>query len=93
MVAAGIGSFDLDLTSGHLSWDERLVQMFGHDLAKYGETIQALLGRVDPDDRSHVDAALHEAASSGADLRRRVPDRAAAPGDPLGGHPRQGLAD
>jgi serine phosphatase RsbU (regulator of sigma subunit)/PAS domain-containing protein len=68
MVAAGIGSFDLDLTSGHLSWDERLVQMFGHDLARFGETIKALLGRVHPDDRSHVDAALHEAASSGADL-------------------------
>jgi serine phosphatase RsbU (regulator of sigma subunit)/PAS domain-containing protein len=68
MDAAGIGSFDLDLTSGHLSWDERLVQMFGHDLAVFGETIKALLGRVHPDDRPHVDAALHEAARSGADL-------------------------
>ena len=68
MDAAGIGSFDLDLASGHLSWDERLVQIFGHDLAVFGETIKALLGRVHPDDRPHVDAALHEAASSGADL-------------------------
>jgi serine phosphatase RsbU (regulator of sigma subunit)/PAS domain-containing protein len=68
MDAAGIGGFDLDLASGHLSWDERLVQIFGHDVAVFGETIKALLGRVHPDDRAHVDAALHEAASSGADL-------------------------
>ena len=92
MVAAGIGSFDLDLTSGHLSWDERLVQMFGHDLARFGETIQALLGRVHPDDRSHVDAALHEAASSGADLDVEFRIVLAPPGDPLGRRPRQGPA-
>jgi serine phosphatase RsbU (regulator of sigma subunit)/PAS domain-containing protein len=68
MDAAGIGSFDLDLASGHLSWDERLVRMFGHDLAGFGETIMALLGRVHPDDRPHVDAALHDAGTSGGDL-------------------------
>jgi serine phosphatase RsbU (regulator of sigma subunit)/PAS domain-containing protein len=68
MDAAGIGSFDLDLSSGHLTWDERLVRMFGHDLAVFGETIKALLGRVHPDDRPHVNSALHAAETSGADL-------------------------
>jgi hypothetical protein len=36
MDAAGIGSFDLDLRSATLSGDERLVEMFGYDLAGTG---------------------------------------------------------
>jgi serine phosphatase RsbU (regulator of sigma subunit)/PAS domain-containing protein len=68
MDAAGIGSFDLDLRSATLSGDERLVEMFGYDLAGFDGTLAALQARVHPDDRSHFDAAFEVAALGGTDL-------------------------
>ena len=55
--AAGIGSFDWDLVTGRLSWDQRLLEIFGYDregwraevegigeyLASYGERMPAAL--------------------------------------------------
>jgi PAS domain S-box-containing protein len=59
--AAGIGSFDWDLVSGRLTWDDRLLTIFGHDRASFDETIGAFAARVHPDDRDRTMAALQAA--------------------------------
>jgi PAS domain S-box-containing protein len=52
--AAGIGTFDWDLTTGRLAWDERLVAMFGYDVDTFEETIEAFNDRLHPDDLARV---------------------------------------
>jgi PAS domain S-box-containing protein len=59
--AAGIGSFDWDLVTGRLSWDGRLLAIFGYDREAFDQTIDAFLVRVHPDDRERVDDALRTA--------------------------------
>lgn len=41
VTAAGIGTFDWDLVTGTLRWDERLLDMFGYDTNSFDETIEA----------------------------------------------------
>ena len=66
--AAGIGSFDWDLRTDQLEWDERLHEMFG-----YGpdEPIPPMpeAFRIHPDDRPIVEAAMATAEESGGDYR------------------------
>jgi PAS domain S-box-containing protein len=59
--AAGIGSFDWDLVTGRLSWDERLLAIFGYDRDAFDQTIEAFSARVHPDDVERVDEALRTA--------------------------------
>ena len=59
--AAEIGSFDWDLTTGRLIWDDRLVELFGYERASFDETIEAFTARLHPDDLSRVSAALQDA--------------------------------
>ena len=59
--AAGVGGFDWDLVSGRLSWDDRLVELFGYDRSTFDETIEAFDARVHPEDLPRVSAALREA--------------------------------
>ncbi|MGY1704320.1 SpoIIE family protein phosphatase [Geodermatophilus sp. SYSU D00697] len=59
--AAGIGSFDWDLVTGRLTWDDRLLAIFGHDRATFDQTIDAFAARVHPDDRDRTLAALQGA--------------------------------
>ncbi len=58
MDAAGVGSWDWDLVSGELLWDDRLKAMFGYDDAGFDRTIDAFNRRVHPDDLPRVTAAL-----------------------------------
>ncbi len=62
--AAGIGTFDWDLTTGALTWDERLLELFGHDAATFDRTIEAFNARVHPDDLPWVTAALEGAVEA-----------------------------
>ncbi|MGY1591988.1 SpoIIE family protein phosphatase [Geodermatophilus sp. SYSU D00708] len=62
--AAGIGSFDWDLVNGRLTWDDRLLAIFGYDRASFDETIDAFAARVHPDDRDRTMAALQGAIDS-----------------------------
>jgi PAS domain S-box-containing protein len=48
--AAGIGSFDYDLLTGVLTWDDRLIDLFGYDRESFEGTIDAFFERVHPDD-------------------------------------------
>jgi PAS domain S-box-containing protein len=59
--AAQIGSFDWDLASGRLSWDDRMMQIFGFDRTEFDGTIEAFRARVHPDDRDRVVEALQAA--------------------------------
>jgi PAS domain S-box-containing protein len=61
MQAAGIGTFDWDLVTGVLDWDERLVALFGYDDATFERSIEGFTARLHPDDRAEVTAALQTA--------------------------------
>ena len=52
--AAGIGTFDWDLVTGRLTWDDRLIAMFGYDVATFDESMDAFMARLHPDDRARV---------------------------------------
>jgi len=59
--AAQIGSFDWDLVTGRLVWDDRLVEIFGYSRATFDETITAFSERCHPDDRARTMEALQSA--------------------------------
>ncbi len=56
--AAGLGTFDWDLVSGRLVWDERLLELFGYDVTDFEESIEAFNTRVHPDDLPRVSEAV-----------------------------------
>ena len=56
--AAGVGSFDWDLTTGELLWDDRLLAVFGYGRDEFGRTIEDFEARVHPDDRARTRAVL-----------------------------------
>ncbi|MGY1755140.1 SpoIIE family protein phosphatase [Blastococcus sp. SYSU D01042] len=59
--AAGIGSFDWDLVSGRLVWDERLKELMGFERHEFDETIDAFTAACHPDDRERTTEALQNA--------------------------------
>ncbi len=59
--AAGIGTYDWDLVTGTLSWDARLIDLFGYDEATFDRSIGAFNARLHPDDRDRVGALLNGA--------------------------------
>ncbi|MCF6745360.1 GAF domain-containing protein [Blastococcus sp. KM273128] len=65
--AAGIGSFDWNLRTGRLLWDDRLLALFGYERADFGETIDAFVSRVHPDDRDRTTEALQAAIDGRGD--------------------------
>ena len=71
--AAGVGSFDWDLTTGQLLWDDRLLAMFGYDRRDFGRTIDDFEARLHPDDlprvRATVDSAILSCGSWAIDYR------------------------
>lgn len=73
MEAAGIGTFDWDLVTGELERDERLAAVFG-DTPPSGHDVATLTGRVHPDDRDAVAAAVRHAIDTrgGFDVLCRV---------------------
>jgi PAS domain S-box-containing protein len=56
--AAGIGGFDWDLRTGVLTWDDRLVELFGYERAELSGTLADFTERLHPDDLERVSAAL-----------------------------------
>jgi PAS domain S-box-containing protein len=75
--AADIGSFDWDMTTGALTWDDRLIALFGYDRDKFVPHVDSFSARLHPDDVEALDAAITQAASTGdysADYRIVRPD-------------------
>lgn len=65
--AAGIGGFDWNLVTGRLTWDDRLIELFGYDRASFEHTIEAFNARLHPDDLQRVTQALQEAIDTCGD--------------------------
>jgi serine phosphatase RsbU (regulator of sigma subunit)/PAS domain-containing protein len=66
--AAGIGTFDWDLTTGQLSWDDRLITLFGYDPTAFEQTIDAFNARLHPDDLPRVTEALQNCVATCGEL-------------------------
>ncbi|SDH18076.1 PAS fold-containing protein [Klenkia brasiliensis] len=66
--AAGIGTFDWDLVTGRLDWDDRLVEIFGYDPGTFDSTINGFNDRLHPADLDRVTADLQTAIDTGADF-------------------------
>jgi PAS domain S-box-containing protein len=62
--AAEIGSFDWDLVTDELRWDERLIELFGYTKATFVPHIDTFTQRVHPDDRSRVESAIGRAVDT-----------------------------
>ena len=62
--AAGIGTFDWDLRTGELRWDDRLLTVFGMTREQFGGTIEAFNATLHPDDLARVSAALEQAIAT-----------------------------
>src|SRR4051812_18790178 len=58
---AGIGTFDWDLLSGTLHWDERLLELFGYESEDFDRSIQGFNVRLHPEDLPGVTALLQHA--------------------------------
>jgi PAS domain S-box-containing protein len=65
--AGGIGTFDWDLTTGRLSWDEQLVRMFGYDAETFDQSIGAFSARLHPDDLIRVNEILQNSIATCGD--------------------------
>ena len=65
--AAEIGSFDWDLVTRRLVWDDRLVEIFGYSRATFDETIEAFRARCHPDDRDRTMDVLQAAIDTCGD--------------------------
>ncbi len=68
LAAADTGSFDWDLTTRQLRWDDRLVRLFGYERGEFGERIEDFSARVHPDDRERVAEHLERAIDAVGDL-------------------------
>ncbi|MGY1604228.1 SpoIIE family protein phosphatase [Geodermatophilus sp. SYSU D00815] len=67
--AAGTGTFDWDLVTGELDWDERLLQIFGYGPDEgFDRSIEGFNARVHPDDLPDVSAALQSAIRTCGDF-------------------------
>ena len=78
--AAGIGTFDWDLESGRLDWDDRLVEIFGLDPASFDRTIEGFYARLHPGDLPRiteaVQASIDDCGDFGFLYRVLLPDGA-----------------
>lgn len=72
--AANIGSFDWDIVTGELRWDERMREMFGYTLETFVAQLDSFTSRVHPDDRTRVDGAIASAVATcgGYDTEYRI---------------------
>jgi PAS domain S-box-containing protein len=59
--AAEIGSFDWDLASGRLVWDDRMVALLGYRRDAFDETVDSFVRRLHPEDRDRTLDAMRTA--------------------------------
>src|SRR4051794_40416187 len=65
--AAGIGTFDWDLATGDLEWDDKLIELFGYARDTFDRSIEGFTARVHEEDRARVAAALQGAIDACGD--------------------------
>ena len=59
--AGGVGSFDWDLVTDRLDWDDRLMELFGYDDDSFVPHIDSFTARLHPEDVAPTDAIIAEA--------------------------------
>lgn len=64
VAAAELGTWEWDLGSGRVTWDERLEGIYGLPPRTFDGTFEAYQQLTHPDDRATVDRAVHEALES-----------------------------
>ena len=76
--AAGIGTYDWDLTTGRLHWDQRMLALFGYSSEAFDHTIESFNSRVHPEDLGWVSHAIQAAIGTCSDYdleyRLHLPD-------------------
>ena len=60
---AGLGSWELDLLTNHLTWSEGIYRLFELDPTEFGASYKAFLDVIHPDDRDMVDRAYSASVS------------------------------
>jgi hypothetical protein len=78
--AAGIGTFDWDLTTGDLTWDERLDELLGHERGAVDRTMAGFTAHLHPEDAPRVTRLLQQAVETSSSP---APRSAGSP--PVGG--------
>jgi PAS domain S-box-containing protein len=66
--AADTGSFDWDLGTGELKWDDRLIRLFGYQRGEFGERIEDFNARLHADDTERIGEALRRCIETVGDL-------------------------
>lgn len=78
IAAARIGTFDWDLVTGTLTWDDQLKELFGYTDGDFSHTIESFNARVHPRDLPRVSQTIQQTVDAGGDLeleyRVVVPD-------------------
>lgn len=64
---ARLGSWELNVSSGRLTWSDEVYRIFGVEPREFEVTYQAFLDFVHPDDREEVDAAFTSSLNEGRD--------------------------
>ena len=64
---AGLGSWQLDLGTNHLSWSDEVYRIFGLAPQEFAATYEAFLERIHPDDREAVDEAYNGSLAEDCD--------------------------
>lgn len=64
VTAGGVGSFDLDLCTGRLDWDDQLLEIFGLDRSRFGGSLEAFYDHVVPDDHARIAEAVQVAVAT-----------------------------
>jgi PAS domain S-box-containing protein len=76
--AAGIASFDFDLATGQVSWDDRLLEMFAYDGEEFDSRIESFTARIHPDDVARIvqlfEHAIETCGAYEAEYRLVLPD-------------------
>lgn len=65
---AGIGTFDWDLPTGTLNWDDRLLELFGYDTDTFDRTMDAFYARLHPDDLARITDLLQHSIDTCSDF-------------------------
>ncbi|MGK2953319.1 MAG: EAL domain-containing protein [Thiobacillus sp.] len=75
---AQVGSWELDLTNGKLTWSDEIFRLFEIDKAKFGASYDAFLNAIHPDDRERVNQAYTDSMANRTPYeiahRLRMPD-------------------